>query len=116
MTAFDTVFQRAGSALRTGSFFAKTSFSAALLAAALLVSAPPMTAPAKASDWISPQETRLFDRSQQSGSATETGDRVRNRAGIGRQPLGRAPYLCTPSGFGRTATCYLRGSMSRAIN
>ncbi len=116
MTAFDTVFQRAGSALRTGGLSTKTSFCAALLAAALLVSAPPMAAPVEASDWISPQEMRLFDRDQQAGSAVEAGERVRTRAGIGRRPLGRAPYLCTPSGFGRTATCYLRGSVSRSVN
>jgi hypothetical protein len=22
--------------------------------------------------------------------------------------LGRAPYICTPSGFGRTSSCFLR--------
>lgn len=26
--------------------------------------------------------------------------------------LGRAPYLCTPSGFGRIARCYLRGQLT----
>ncbi|WP_133304814.1 hypothetical protein [Mesorhizobium sp. DCY119] len=25
---------------------------------------------------------------------------------------GRAPYICTPSGFGRTSSCFLRGSAS----
>jgi hypothetical protein len=24
------------------------------------------------------------------------------------RPLGRAPHICTPSGFGRTSTCYSR--------
>lgn len=28
------------------------------------------------------------------------------------RPLGRAPYLCTPSGFGRIATCSLRSPFS----
>ncbi|WP_153020309.1 hypothetical protein [Paramesorhizobium deserti] len=27
----------------------------------------------------------------------------------GRSYLGRAPYICTPSGFGKTSRCFLRG-------
>lgn len=30
------------------------------------------------------------------------------------QFLGRAPYLCTPSGFGRMGSCYLRTSYTAA--
>ncbi len=28
----------------------------------------------------------------------------------GNPYLGRAPYICTPSGFGRTSSCFLRSS------
>lgn len=116
MAVFDTVFHRAGNALRDVKSPAKTSFLATILAAGVLMGAPAMSVTASASDWVSPQEMRLFERNQQAGSAAGASDRVRTRAGIGRQPLGRAPYLCTPSGFGRTATCYLRGSVSRSVN
>lgn len=116
MAVFDTVFHRAGNALRDGKFPAQGLFRTTFLAAGLLMGAPAMTVTASASDWVSPQEMRLFERNEQAGSAAGASDRVRTRAGIGRQPLGRAPYLCTPSGFGRTATCYLRGSVSRSLN
>jgi len=116
MAVFDTVFHRAGNALRDGKFPAKGSFRTTFLIAALLMGAPAMTVTASASDWVSPQEMRLFERNEQAGSAVETREKARNRAGIGRRPLGRAPYLCTPSGFRRTATCYLRGSGSRSVN
>jgi hypothetical protein len=116
MPAFETVFHRAASVSHAIKSHAKPSFFTALLAAGVLMSVPAMTVTASASDWVSPQQMRLFERNQETGNAVETRDRVRTRAGIGRQPLGRAPYLCTPSGFGRTATCYLRGSVSRSIN
>jgi hypothetical protein len=40
-------------------------------------------------------------------SAGQSTDRQRTK----RAYLGRAPWICTPSGFGRTASCFQRASL-----
>lgn len=76
-----------------------------LLAGAILLLASPAAATPfpNAEDW----------RAEESSSAWipprhRTEPVKESRTDQKPRQLGRAPYLCTPSGFGRTATCYLR--------
>ena len=93
-----------------------TTGLAALLCAGLLGFAPISAQSAQASERGSALQLSSQDRAAHAGSKAEPRQGVRPLFGIGRRPLGRAPYVCTPSGFGRTATCYLRGSRNSALN
>lgn len=84
---------------------------AGLLGAGLLAAQP-----AQASEWNTALQMHSQERANHARGETAPREGVRSRFGIGRRPLGRAPYVCTPSGFGRTATCYLRGSTNSALN
>ena len=38
------------------------------------------------------------------------------QANLGDEYLGRAPWICTPSGFGQIATCFERGEIRVSSN
>lgn len=90
--------------------------STALLCAGILAFSPFAGMAAQASEWNSAVQIQNQDRSTMARGETAPRDGVRTRYGIGRRPLGRAPYVCTPSGFGRTASCQLRGHSNSAFN
>ncbi len=70
----------------------------------------------QASEWQSALQVHNQESGAMARGETAPRERVRARYGIGRRPLGRAPYVCTPSGFGRTASCQLRGHSNSAFN
>ena len=100
--------------LRTSSLSAMVL--AGVLCAGVTGFGPFSTKPVQASEWNTSLQMHGQERATLArGEATGT-ENARARFGIGRRPLGRAPYVCTPSGFGRTATCYLRGSARSSLN
>jgi len=51
-------------------------------------------------------------KSRQPVAAQASAKRVAARTDAKRVYLGRAPWICTPSGFGRTASCFERASLN----
>ncbi len=79
--------------------------SGVLVVGAILLLASPVAAKPglNADEWRAEESSSAWippERNAEPVKATRTSEKPRR--------LGRAPYLCTPSGFGRTATCYLR--------
>lgn len=93
-----------------------TAGLAALLCAGVFGFAMISAQSAQANERGSALQLSSQDRAALARGEAEPRQGVRPGFGIGRRPLGRAPYVCTPSGFGRTATCYLRGSRNSALN
>lgn len=47
-------------------------------------------------------------------SVAQKADKLKKKVAARKNPyLGRAPYICTPSGFGKTATCFLRSNLKQ---
>ena len=114
MTAFNTVSQwRRSPVPRAGSLRASLA-GLALLGCMTLASVPAFTGTASANDRVS--ATAMQQAERNTAPMLDNRERARTRSGIGRRPLGRAPYICTPSGFGRTASCHLRGRSNSALN
>jgi hypothetical protein len=80
-----------------------------LLAGAILLLASPAAATplSSAEGWRAEESSSAWIPPRQSPEPEKT-----SRTDQKPRQLGRAPYLCTPSGFGRTATCYLRADYS----
>ncbi|KPQ09149.1 MAG: hypothetical protein HLUCCO17_16185 [Saliniramus fredricksonii] len=114
MTAFGTVSHRRRSLVPCAGSFRPSRACLALLGCVLLASVPVFTGTASANDRVS--ATTMQQAERNTAAPFDTRERARTRSGIGRRPLGRAPYVCTPSGFGRTASCQLRGRSSSAFN
>lgn len=93
-----------------------TTGLATLLCAGVLGFALISAQAAQASERGSALPVSSQDRTAHAGSEAQPRHGVRALFGIGRRPLGRAPYVCTPSGFGRTATCSLRSTTNSALN
>lgn len=61
-------------------------------------------------------ENNADDAMQQRARAEADADRADHRAvSTPNRHLGRAPWICTPSGFGQTASCFRRGSLRMPI-
>jgi hypothetical protein len=57
-------------------------------------------------------ENNADDAMKQRARAEADADRADHRAvSTANRHLGRAPWICTPSGFGQTASCFRRGSV-----
>jgi hypothetical protein len=75
-----------------------------LVGATLLLASPVAATPVpNADEWRAEESTSSWIPPRPSTEPVEV-----TRSDQKPRQLGRAPYLCTPSGFGRTATCYLR--------
>ncbi|HMB11004.1 hypothetical protein [Saliniramus sp.] len=114
MTAFDTVFHRRRRPAPSAGPLRASLACLALLGCVILTSVPAFTAAASANDRVS--ATAMQQAERNTAPLFGNQERARTRSGIGRRPLGRAPYVCTPSGFGRTASCQLRGRSNSAFN
>ena len=63
-------------------------------------------------DYAVSGENNADDAMKQRARAEADADRADHRAvSTAKRPLGRAPWICTPSGFGQTASCFRRGSL-----
>lgn len=80
-----------------------TRFAAAIAGAAILLATAGTASADTSLRGYKPEERR-----QASLSIAPKPDRATKSK---RVYLGRAPWICTPSGFGRTATCFLRASL-----
>ena len=57
-------------------------------------------------------ESPADDAMKQRARAEAKADRADHRTvAAANLHLGRAPWICTPSGFGQTASCFRRGSL-----
>lgn len=82
---------------------------ARLLGMGALVVALTTVWPAAAISGEDPRDNVLKERARAEMLADEAKeDRTNRRANL---HLGRAPWICTPSGFGQTASCFQRASM-----
>ncbi|TDQ33879.1 hypothetical protein DEV91_10482 [Phyllobacterium brassicacearum] len=67
------------------------------------------TAPTMASEARSKSIKLGYPGSAKTYVITRKTIKTRNVVSVARAPyLGRAPFICTPSGFGRTSTCFAR--------
>lgn len=114
MTTSATAAERRRNILRAATSMKVSVACAALVACLTLVPSAGLTGAALAGDHAATTAMQQADN----GVTSLFGNRERSsaRSGIGRRPLGRAPYVCTPSGFGRTASCQLRGRTNSAFN
>lgn len=66
-------------------------------------------APALAANAGTPVELASLTQSMTPANGVAKPDRAAPQRPV---HLGRAPYICTPSGFGRTATCFQRAGLN----
>lgn len=85
-----------------------------IIAATLAVSTYASTASAESTnllDWLTKGRNQTVDARPEGYNSVSIGKSARNTIDTKKIYLGRAPYICGPSGFGNRSKCFLRASL-----